>query len=143
MARNGEEFDGVYKKAIKRMMKYHIHLIPLATETVLCILSNWTSQNVNSQSLCRAYNAASCDDQIIKIHHLQVQPPQNHNLTETLQHHLKPCPILTTTLPQPHYNISAATLQSHQYFPIRVDVKIPTYKPHTNHKKPSVSSDIL
>ena len=26
---------------------------------------------------------------------------------------------------------------------LRGDVKIPTYKPHTNHKKPSVSSHIL
>ena len=29
------------------------------------------------------------------------------------------------------------------YRPIRGDVKIPTYKPHTNHKKPSVSSHTL
>ena len=40
MARNGEEFDVVYEKCIEGMMKYHIHLIPLATETFLCILSN-------------------------------------------------------------------------------------------------------
>ena len=40
MARNGEEFDVVYEKSIEGMMKYHIHLIPLATETFLCILSN-------------------------------------------------------------------------------------------------------
>ena len=33
MARNGEEFDEVYKKSIEKMMKYHIYLLRLATET--------------------------------------------------------------------------------------------------------------
>ena len=56
---------------------------------------------------------------------------------ETLQHkegHLK-VGILSVT-----YNILLKLLSQHSF---RGDVKIPTYKPHTNHKKPSVSSHTL
>ena len=91
MAKNGEEFDVVYKKSIEKIMKHHIHLIPLATETFLCILSNWTSQNVNSQRLCRAYNVASCDLQISGFQNLSLASDITSDTVEIHIGHLSSC----------------------------------------------------